>query len=432
MLTCSHGIRSSYFLRLVPGALLLFAGALLAEDRPASRVFAKWRSGQRVFSDLDLRAYRRLDDAFLDDFRQRFPVALRPQAGFLRIPAGTRPLSGGEREALRAALKPLVDELEDPRDFLRYLKKKNFATSAVDAAEKKASFRTVSTKYRSFLEALLGSGEEESERRALFAAANRFFEYCFFPRRHGDCMQLARNPVDHPLLRLIYSNMWYHLSGVGWQHWHASALDELERRARAGDEIVYIAGGTDIYELLGRGMTKLRVIDPIFPSQTKYYAEGWRFLVEPSGRGQDRILFTERDDGADYVLVREEHRVTGRFASGELSDKSKRTLPRSHTVWAVYDGDGKKTGSVVFERRFVEQKDFAATGGRTFLISFNEMNYLAATDTSGWGLKPADFPASFRMVVKQLRKPVSRKVLVNLEEMRNSDFYFIKLGTSIN
>ncbi len=419
--------------RIFTGFLLLFPAVSLAgETREAAAVFAKWRTGQRVFAEVDLEKYRTLDDDFLRHFRRLFPDSLRGQAAFLKIPAGFGSLSPGDAKGLRERLAPLVAELNDPEGLLTHLKKSGFSTLAVNKSEISTPFQKVSAKYREFFEALLWDPEEDPQRQALFTLANNFFEYCFFPAHHNDCQAMTGSPAENPLLRMIYANMWYHLSGVGWQHWNEGALQTLTDRDRAGDEIVYIAGGTDIYRLLCRGIRRIRVIDPIFPSQTKYYAEGWRFLVEASGSGMDRIRFNAAADGVDLVLLREEQVVTGKFATPELSDESKLELPQSRTVWGVFDATGKRAGEVVYERRFVRQDDFAEKKGRTFLISFNELNYVATTDEDGWGLQPSRFPSSFQMVVKQLRKPVSRAVLVNLEEMRNSSFSFIKLGTSIN
>ena len=415
--------------RIFAGIFLFLSVPLFAEARPASQVFNKWRQSQRIFQDVRIGSVRGLDDEYLRRFQRLVPAAIRPQIQFLQLPGGE--MTSAQGAALRKSLRPLISGLDRPAKFLDHLKTNGFGGGPVNQKERKAPFGKVSEKYRAFLEALLADEDETRERTALFAAANAFFEYCFVTN-DSECRAMTRRPGDYPLLRLMYSNMWYHLSGVGWQHWHARALDRLEARANAGDEITYIAGGTDIYRLLCTGITRIRIIDPMFPSQTKYYAEGWRFLVEPTGRGKDRITFTLEQDGINLVLIREKHRKTGQFASGQLSDKSKRDLPKTETVWGVFDDQGQRVGAVTFERRFVEQKDFEKLKGRTFLVSFNELNYVTNTGEGGWGLDPNAFPRALTMVVKQLRHPVPRAAMRAMNKMRDTDFYFIKLGTSIN
>ena len=80
------------------------------------------------------------------------------------------------------------------------------------------------------------------------------------------------------------------------------------------------------------------------------------------------------------------------------------------------------------------QDDFrgARAGKREYLISFNELYFITAAGKSGWGIDPRKFAPNIRMHVKQLRRPVGREVMANMRTMNAADFYYIKLGTSVD
>ena len=100
------------------------------------------------------------------------------------------------------------------------------------------------------------------------------------------------------------------------------------------------------------------------------------------------------------------------------------------------DEEGKILGSYVLERRFVTQADFTTAADKTFLMSFNELFYVTLPDfMEGWGIEPAKFPEDLNIVIKQLRRPVSKKMMCNMriaDLLNTTDFKFISLGTCIN
>lgn len=217
--------------------------------------------------------------------------------------------------------------------------------------------------------------------------------------------------------------------------WHTDALSRLRASSQGGDEVVYIAGGSDIYQPLLHGVRNLSVVDPMFPSQTKYYSEGWEFLIRGAGADGgigDRIVFSEAEVTGGLVMIRRSVTADGTIRTGVLSNDATEEYPQTTTVWELQNAAGRKVGRFTMERRFAKQEDFTNLKGRRLLISFNELAYVAATGDEGWGLDVDAFPGDFEIEVKQLRRPVSRRTLVNMRSMNSTDFYYIKLGTSVD
>ncbi|MEQ9364059.1 MAG: hypothetical protein RIF32_07450, partial [Leptospirales bacterium] len=396
---------------------------------------------QRVYQDVDLGDLDYLDESAIRSLAGEVPAAIRPQLKYLGPPA--LPLDSSSAQGRTALnrfgqrLRETLAAFETPeqiQDWLAELAKPatGFTSAAQNTAERQSEFRKITAKYREFLEWISGQGEAREVEIRRFAIANRFFEYCFSPKTHAQFRTLIDAPALRPIARMLYANIWYNLSGNGWRYWHGDALAALEKRGRAGQEIVYIAGGSDIYLPILNGIYNIRVIDPMLPSQKKYYSEGWEFLIrgsgETGGRGDTIRFGGERG----VVMTRLSYRELGRFETGELSDGKQLTLPKSESVWELRDQDGKRLGRFVLERRFVAQADFSRREAQTLLVSFNELYYITASGSSGWGIDPRRFPRDAEIFVKQLRKPVGRPAMIHMRETNEADFYYIKLGTSVD
>jgi hypothetical protein len=271
--------------------------------------------------------------------------------------------------------------------------------------------------------------QEDSERRKayLFAVANRLFEFCYGPETFAGFKPMLHNTPEYPIVRLLYSTMWHYLVGDGWKHWHNTCLDGLKKEVDSGKRVSYIAGGNDIYQLLKLGIYAIDVIDPMLPSQPEYYAEGWDWLIKKDGLG-DEIMIDFPDK--KLVMKRISYSEQGAF-DAKLSTGITESLPLSKTTWHVFDrSNQKKLGSIVFDRRFCNQQDFIAHDKRALLISFNEMYFVAAPESlNGWGINLEKISPEMPIFIKQLRKPISRQVLLNLREAETSPFYFILLGS---
>ncbi|MBD3231119.1 hypothetical protein GF322_00495 [Candidatus Dependentiae bacterium] len=297
----------------------------------------------------------------------------------------------------------------------------------------------------------------------LFSVANKLFDYCFREKRWPTFRKMLKNENDHPVVRFIYSVMWWYLAGNGWKYWSQECLDALKDKANKGYEIIYIAGGSDIYQLIKNEIYNIRIIDPILPSQPKYYSEGWNWLIcgqDENGIG-DEIAFdfdelkeiedkqlkflnagddvvdktTKSLPGRKVVLKRESFKLLGekfkaRIATGELIE-----LDKSITVWGIYNkSTNEKLGTFTIERRFVKQDDLVPQKNKAHLISFNELYFICAPTTrGGWGINPYKFKDVMYFHVKQLHKHVTSNVMKNMRKtLEDMEFNYIALGTCIN
>ncbi|MBE7438035.1 MAG: hypothetical protein HS115_06215 [Spirochaetales bacterium] len=416
-------MKELYFL---PAIFLITFSALPAapEKKKAEVVFEKWIAWQKVCPDMDLSKLGLPSTDRLLSLEKRWNPELKEQTRFLglaelsRLPAG----EVADSKALTLTrsninkLWQLIDK--DTPGFVAWLKSRGFLTPELNQKEKSRGTSQITEKYRSFIEDLLPELDPEVESCALIAVANRFFEYSF---SRGGHEKLAASEETYPLLRMLYAIMWYHLSGTGWKNWHAHTLHSI---GKENEEIAYIAGGSDLYLPLKHGLKRLHLIDPQLPTQTKYYAEGWQFLLR--GSAADGGLGDEIDLGK-ILLRRSAFRAGPAFKLGEHS------IPASETRWDILQSCVRghcPAGQIRLDRRPVVQADFS--GDRTYLISFNELYYVAAADSDGWGIDPEKFPDSIRMLVKQLRRPLGKRELTALRATRDSNFSYIKLGTSVD
>jgi hypothetical protein len=104
------------------------------------------------------------------------------------------------------------------------------------------------------------------------------------------------------------------------------------------------------------------------------------------------------------------------------------------TTWIIYDRDsGTRLGRLVINRRFCNQADFASGPGKALLMSFNELFFVATADVKkSWGINPEKFSTDFKMYVKQLRKPLTREVILNIRKGEESPLQFLSLGSEVN
>ena len=271
-----------------------------------------------------------------------------------------------------------------------------------------------------------------NERQYLFTLANNFFDYCFSQKTFPQFKKLLNHRRYHPIARLLYSTMWKHLAGDGWKEWHQSCLNNLQDAASAGKKITYIAGGCDIYQLIKNGIYTIHIIDPMLPTQPAYYTDHWSWFVEQGVVGNekqkgDRLIFTF--DGEDDVYMeRVEYKQRGFFTFTD-DEKTKHKIPKSVTKWSVICNKSQ-VGIITFERRFCVQKDFDANQNEQLLISFNELYYITCTsEPDHWNIFPKKLKKNFSILVKQLRDPLGKQVVQNMEKADSSSLEFIRLGT---
>jgi len=298
--------------------------------------------------------------------------------------------------------------------FIDYLKNNGFEDKQLNKKEQEAGYLNIIAKNKRFMQTLCINNTKATELETLFAIANRFFEYCFSPATWPLFYKILKTPIDYPIARLIYSTMWYNLSGDGWRNWHSATLKTLQKKCAQGDYVTYIAGGTDIYQLLDYGIYNIKIIDPMLPTQPKYYSQGWDWLIK-GAIGDELTISTKHKK---LLLRRNSYQETG-------------TL--SVTDWQIFDQKtGIKIGTVTYDRRFCQQTDFLSKPGQHLLMSFNELYFLTTIDDDNWGINPQKLPKDFILHIKQLRRTIDKKMLCNMRTADASKFCFIRLGSSIN
>lgn len=322
--------------------------------------------------------------------------------------------------------------------FIEYMKIHGFSDELINKVESRTNFLTVINKYKNFAQLLFANSDPFLTQNYLFCVANNLFEFCFYPKTAPEFEKLLKQPENYPIARMIYSIMWNYLAGHGWKDWNKSTLSTLKDLTKNGGTVVYIAGGTDIYQLLKYGIYNIKIIDPVLPSQPDYYSDIWDWLVV--SKSQNNIIENNgigdvvKYDFGDrkFVMRRTGFDKTG-FFQAELSYGKVVNIPQSKTRWTIYDDLGNTLGEIVFERRFCNQDDFVEKDNQHLLISFNELYYIASNNLNdSWGIDISKIGDNFKMFVKQLRRPVDKNVLCNMQKADNSDFLFIKLGSNIN
>lgn len=393
---------------------------------------------QNIFADKDMSSMKCLiDHHFCELFQKRFSERRQELQQFNQffIRSSLHPSllnQKNNKDETKKSLGLIYDLLQyDMHGFVNYLKQNGFYSDQINKAEEQTFFKDVIQKYNDFVQLLFLQDDAEESRAFLFSLANHFFEYCFGDATWPCFKVLLYNQNDYPILRFFYATMWYFLAGVGWNDWHAEALAQLKKTTQEGQWIVYVAGGSDIYQLLKHGMYRIKIIDPQLPSQCSYYAQGWDWLVNDAPVEDEFSIHTL--EGTDLVLHKVGYHEQGTFLA-TFASGNKKTLPKSVVEWAVLEKLTKKrVGTVIFERRFCTQRDFVRNAKEVLLMSFNELHFIFTSDRAdNWGIDVKKFGKNTKIFVKQLRFPITKKTLCHLQSADASPFRFIKLGTSIN
>jgi hypothetical protein len=448
-------MRISHFLvlQLIVASFLINSGTLFGKEKveakaivfteqktentptiqTSSNVFDKWLEIQEERVDHNLDMFKgEVDSQFINIFLEKMPESIVPQTTFI-FPRSTVFEHLSKEEIIHAAnhIKKMRGYLENDItslvDYLVFHKFTSFEISMLEQWEvNNESLSALLLKYREFLESIVHDIEYENKYSILNSIANRFFEYCFYPSTFNHFNTLIKNKENYPVARFLYEIIWYYLARGEWYVWHKNSLFNLKREHDQGKEIVYIAGGNDIFQLISSGIYNIRNIDPLYPTQKKYYSEGWDFLARSAGANHgigDTVVFDDPlNKEKNIVMKRIKYEETGLIAAAiEIEDKVV-NIPESITVWSIETKDGKKLGKYTLERRFVEQKDFRATPDKALTVSFNELYFIMTASDENWGINPHKFGKNIVLHVKQLRAPINRKVLMNIRKIQESEF----------
>jgi len=405
--------------------------------------FKNWREDQTVFDSVSIASMKKkVTQKHVERLRRqlRNHVAdLLSPASFFSISELSNFLSSykiPKSDLLKKHFCKIYEILDrDIGEFIDHLEASHFVSKSLNARENSRGVDPTTKKYTDWFSFLFDCDDEDEEDQLLFEISNRFFEFCFYPKTFGRFKKMLKNSEYYPILRMFYATMWSNMAETGWQHWHKKTLDSLKKLSYSGKEIIYVAGGTDIYQLIKHGIYNIRVIDPMLPTQPKYYSGNWEWFVKGEGKNfgvGEELAFD--CGGKKITMKRVAYKPTKKRFTITLSNDKEETFCESVTEWHLLDSKKKLLGKIFFDRRLTGQEDFSPSTKQALLISFNELNFIAATkEHDGWGINPHKFKDNFVIYVKQLEKPVTKQVVCNIRhEIAQDDFAFISLGSCIN
>ncbi|MBM3893021.1 hypothetical protein FJ365_01295 [Candidatus Dependentiae bacterium] len=322
------------------------------------------------------------------------------------------------------SIHALYHELnEDIGAFVDRMQAKGWRSDELNVLEKKMPFQKVIDKNAQFAAILSDKRKHEAYKHQLFSLAQRMFFY-LFDEGWKQTARFFSNPAQFPILRFFYSIIWQSLAGDGWKEWSPECINALKQQAKAGKTVRYIAGGCDIRALLDAGIFNIEVIDPMLPTQPKYYVDDWQWLVQ--GEIGDTIIFP-----SGLQLMRASYTENGGSFPAKDAKKQEIQIPISTITWEVRNPQGEVCGKVVFVRRFCSQEDFAYDKKCALLLSFNELSFITCADSDNWGINPAELNKKTEVYIKQLYKPVSARIMRNMHKADGQEFSFIRLGSCV-
>ncbi len=399
------------------------------ESRPADKLFNAWVSDKsamqqhiwkQVLLSRDEKAFvRKLNKAMRKD-SERYALF----AGLVKKKAARTKLASSQEEIAPKQVKALYGELNDDiGSFIKRMQGAGWQSEELNAFEEKLHFQKVIDKNAQFAELLCDEKQVVQFNHQLFSLAQRMF-FHLFDDGWKQTFRFFSTRKDYPILRFFYSTIWQALSGQGWKEWSPECLKALKKEAAAGKIIRYIAGGCDIRALLDAGIFNIEIIDPMLPTQPRYYVRDWEWLVQ--GMLGDSVIFP-----SGLQLTRTDYVENGVSIMVPDGKKNNVKIPESTTTWEVRNKDGMLCGKVLFVRRFCRQEDFATSKKQALLISFNELSFITCADKDNWGIVPRLFNKKMVMHVKQLYKPVTARIMQNMNKADAQQFSFIRLGSCV-
>ncbi|MBM3886764.1 hypothetical protein FJ364_02430, partial [Candidatus Dependentiae bacterium] len=209
------------------------------------------------------------------------------------------------------------------------------------------------------------------------------------------CLHAHVNQQKYAQLRGVYTTLWTGLGESGWFLWSDECLSTLEKLNQT-KRILYVAGGTDITALLSKGIYNIDIIDPLPSSQDRYYTKTYQWLTGIDLKSKDGDSFSEDFNNEKITFTRRSN-----------------TDNPSRCEWHIYNQTSKKEGSLSFIRRTIEQQDLLSSS--QVVVSYNELIFLCLPHSlGGWHIDIKKFPPNRLIYVKQLDKPLTIEMLLNL------------------
>ena len=137
--------------------------------------------------------------------------------------------------------------------------KQHYSSAEINKIEKQVKNSLTINRYNEIVGGKPVDLRDVKSRVFLFNIANRFFEFCYNNKTTEQFRKLFAEEKYHPIIRLLHSIIWKQLSSDGWAHWHFECLKNLRTSYNKNKEVVYIAGGNDIYQLLNFGIYNIKI-----------------------------------------------------------------------------------------------------------------------------------------------------------------------------
>ncbi len=430
--------------------LLIIPSINAIEAKRASDVFKKWLTWQECFTPVNLAdEQEKLAQQFSKNFKtvyeQYLPLLRTYHTPFLQKLTDSQVSEAGHQitdlrhENIRSTLTKLyVAAQNDMPTFINMLNNLSFnehSLSIPQAFTQDVIDNSLRTN-AALCSCIFGQDNQHSsvntlkDTAILFEVANKFANFCFEPKTFPLFQEMLLQKKYRATAQFLFSTMHQRFSGSGWHNWSTQCLSDLKTASEEGKTVVYVAGGSDIYQLITHGIYNIKVIDPQLPSQPQYYADEWAWIIK--GDIGDQIVF----DTQNIIMTRTSYQEENKSFIARLEDGQEASINPSKTVWFIANIDGKKLGSYTLERRFVRQEDFKEAPDQALLMSFNELFFIALPDVlQGWHIEPSKFTDDLNIFIKQLHEPVTKAEVCNMRNaslLNATDFKFIPLGCRIN
>lgn len=253
--------------------------------------------------------------------------------------------------------------------------------------------------------------------------ANDLAEWCLNAPSAERFIAMHIQQDNYPALQFLYTTLWSVLAEKGWCDWHDTCLKQLKQEYDTGKTIVYIAGGCDIKPLLDYGIYNITILDPLLPTQQRYYPKDYLFFIKSNGTN-DHIIFN-----TTISLKRLSHQETKTYTHTQLPSGQQLRITHTKTEWSILNTQGKQLGIITFDRRPATQADFEITDKKILLMSWNELQSII---DHSWDINPQKFDLNLSLHIKQLRSPITKTSIDNLTmatKLNLSTFRFIGLGS---
>lgn len=358
---------------------------LISFNVQADNAFAFWQKEQVAYADQNLATIA--TEKVIEDVRA---AATKNKSSY--FPSSSSQLQRLYKN-IEQANSSFISQLEE-----------YFSHPSMDKEDLAAKHPVTVKKYHTALASLFPVKDRD---QALFNAANRMFRYCFSQKTFPHFNKLMSTAQSYPLVRFVYSSIWSQFCDKASIHWSDECLRNLEKLSDEGKSITYIDGGYDIYQLLKSKIYNIHIINP-----TK---------LTPANSEIRKLHLYMVDKKTEIVTI---------TLSGETVTL-KRTInrPGRRQRWSV-SVNGERKGTIAIEQRAVEQKDLG--GDSIILCSFRGMvNLVKPKLSGGWDLHAGLLPPEKKIYVKQLHKPVSPNILMNVrvaQTMNHIDLKFIDLA----